>query len=367
MMRRALALAARGLGRTSPNPAVGAVLCGPRRQVLATGWHKRAGLDHAEVAALRRLGFRAPGATLYVTLEPCDHQGRTPPCSQAIVRSGVRRVVVAMIDPHPLVAGRGVRRLRAAGLRVEVGLLESEARRLNEAWLHWLELGRPLVLLKLAETLDGKIATRSGDSRWVSGPEARALVHRMRDRFDAVLVGAGTIRADDPRLTTRGIQGGRGGRDPVRVILDRNLTTPPGARALPAIILTGRAADRRREAALERAGATVVRTRSLKDGLRALGRAGICSLLVEGGGETAGALLEAGCVDRVVMFIAPRIAGGREAVPAVGGRGVNRMADAIALERVRLRRVGQDVMITGDVHGARGSQRARRARDARRR
>jgi diaminohydroxyphosphoribosylaminopyrimidine deaminase/5-amino-6-(5-phosphoribosylamino)uracil reductase len=264
-----------------------------------------------------------------------------------------------MQDPFPLVNGRGIRRLRAAGVRVDVGLLQDEARRLNEAWLHCLATGLPFVTLKLAETLDGKIATATGDSRWVSGPAARALVHEMRNRHDAVLVGAKTVIADDPQLTTRGVARGR---DAVRVILDGELRTPPRARALPAIILASPRADRRREAALLRAGATVLRVRDARVGLRALAARGIRSVLCEGGGETAASLLEAGCISRVAFFIAPRIAGGKAAVPSVGGRGVRTMEQATRLADVRLRRVGADVIIIGDVHGDRRGDRKNRAR-----
>jgi diaminohydroxyphosphoribosylaminopyrimidine deaminase/5-amino-6-(5-phosphoribosylamino)uracil reductase len=262
-----------------------------------------------------------------------------------------------MRDPFPLVDGRGIRRLEREGVDVAVGLLEEDATRLNEAWLHRLREKRPLVTLKLAQTLDGKIATRTGDSRWVSGKEARALVHRMRDRSDAILVGRRTIELDDPRLTTRGVPGGQ---DPIRVILDGELRTPVRARALPALIFCKPRADARRERALVRAGATVLRVRGALAAMNALAERGIASLLVEGGGETAGSLLEEGLVDRVVMFIAPRIAGGRAAVTAVGGTGVAHMSQAIPLSDVRLRRVGQDVIITGDVHGAGRSQRPRR-------
>ena len=359
MMQRALRLAGRGLGRTSPNPAVGAVVCDRRGRVIATGWHKKAGTDHGEVVALRKLGFRARGATLYVTLEPCAHHGKTPPCTEAVLRSGVKRVVVAMRDPFPLVDGRGIKQLRAAGVRVDVGLMEDEARALNRAWLHRLSCGRPFVTLKLAETLDGKIATRTGDSRWVSGPAARQLVHQMRNTHDAVLVGVKTVIADDPQLTTRGV---RGGRDPIRIILDRELRTPPNARALPAIILAGPRANAKRAAALVRQGATVLTMRNLAEGMRVLAKGGICSILCEGGGETAAALLEAGCVSRVVFVIAPKIAGGKQAVPSVGGQGAAMMKQAIELRDVRLRRVGPDVIITGDVHGNRRGDRKNRAR-----
>jgi diaminohydroxyphosphoribosylaminopyrimidine deaminase/5-amino-6-(5-phosphoribosylamino)uracil reductase len=357
LMRRALRLAARGLGRTSPNPVVGALVVQHGR-VLATGYHRRAGLDHAEVAALRKLGGRAPGADLYVTLEPCDHHGRTPPCTQTVIDAGVRRVFVGMRDPHPLVNGRGIARLRRAGLEVIVGVAEEECRRLNESFVCVHEHGRPFVAWKAAVTLDGRIATRRGDARWVTGAAARAIGHELRDTYDAILVGARTVSVDDPRLTTRL---GRGrGRDPVRVVVDGGLRTPPTARLLrsgsaaPTIIAGTRGAPSARQRRLVRAGAEVlmlpgrgaVRPRAL---LGALLRRGILSVLIEGGGETAAPFFAAGLVDKVVLFVAPKLLGG-DGVPAIGPLGLRRMEQAIRLEGLAYRRVGEDAMITGYVH-----------------
>jgi diaminohydroxyphosphoribosylaminopyrimidine deaminase/5-amino-6-(5-phosphoribosylamino)uracil reductase len=356
-MRRALRLAARGLGRTSPNPVVGAVVVKDGR-VLATGYHRRAGLEHAEVAALRRLGCRAAGADLYVTLEPCDHHGRTPPCSEAVIRAGVRRVVVGMRDPNPLVDGRGIRRLRRAGIAVEVGCCGAECRRVNEQFVCVQERGRPFVTWKAAVTLDGRIATRTGDSRWVTGAAARDLGHALRDTHDAILVGAGTVRVDDPLLTTRR----PGGRDPVRVVLDGRLTISPRARLLhsgspaPTLVACAQDAPAARARALGAAGAEVVRLpgrggRVAPAALLAalLGR-GLVSVLIEGGGETAAAFLEAGLVDKVVWFVAPKLVGGTGAVPALGGRGVARMADAIRLCDTTFRQIGEEIMVSGYVH-----------------
>jgi diaminohydroxyphosphoribosylaminopyrimidine deaminase / 5-amino-6-(5-phosphoribosylamino)uracil reductase len=356
-MRLALRQAARGLGRTSPNPVVGAVVVKAGR-VLAAGYHRRAGLDHAEVAALRRLGFRAPGADLYVTLEPCDHQGRTPPCTEAVIRAGVRRVVVAMRDPCKLVDGRGLARLRRAGIAVEVGVLAAEARRVAEHFVCAQERGRPFVTWKAAVTLDGRIATRTGDSRWVTGPGARGLGHQLRDTHDAILVGAGTVRVDDPLLTTRR----PGGRDPVRVVLDGRLTISPRARLLhsgsPAqtLVACTRDAPERRARALAAAGAEVLRLPGRGGRVRpqallaALLERGILSVLLEGGGEAAATFLEAGLVDKVVAIVAPKLVGGRAAVPMLGGRGVARMADAVELCDTTHRRRGQDLVVTGYVH-----------------
>ena len=356
-MRLALRQAVRGLGRTSPNPVVGAVVVKDGR-VLASGYHRRAGLDHAEVAALRRVGFRARGADLYVTLEPCDHQGRTPPCTEAVIRAGVRRVVVGMRDPCALVDGRGIRRLRRAGIAVEVGCLGAECRRVAEHFVCVQERGRPFVTWKAAVTLDGRIATRTGDSRWVTGARSRDLGHALRDTHDAILVGAGTVRVDDPLLTTRR----PGGRDPVRVVLDGRLTSSPRARLLhsgspaPTLVACSKNAPAARARALAAAGAEVLRLpgrggrvdpRAL---LAALLARGFQSVLIEGGGETAATFLEAGLVDKVVAIVAPKLVGGRGAVPMLAGRGVARMADAVELCDTTHRRSGADLVVTGYVH-----------------
>ncbi|HVP66349.1 MAG TPA: bifunctional diaminohydroxyphosphoribosylaminopyrimidine deaminase/5-amino-6-(5-phosphoribosylamino)uracil reductase RibD [Anaeromyxobacteraceae bacterium] len=362
--RMALALreARRGLGRTSPNPAVGAVLV-KGGKVVARGHHARAGSPHAEVVALRRAGARARGADLYTTLEPCDHWGRTPPCSVAIIEAGVRRVFVGSSDPNPLVNGRGLRRLRRAGVGVVTGVLRAECDRLNEAWFRFIVSGRPHVTLKAAVTLDGKIATRTGDSRWVTGTAARALVHRLRDRADAVLVGAGTALADDPRLSAR--LPGRAGRNPLRVVLDSRLGLPrtlrlfrrgSGGDTLVAYV-TGRPPGAPR-------GVEYVRFRGragkvdLGDLLRELARRNVTSLLVEGGGEVHRAFLAAGLVDRVLLFVAPKVVGG-DGIPWVGTPGVLRMADALALEDVDVRRVGGDILVSGRPAGSLASPRGR--------
>lgn len=357
-MRRALALAARARGRTSPNPLVGAVLVREGRAV-GEGFHRRAGGPHAEVEALRQAGDEACGATLYVTLEPCCHHGRTPPCTEALIRAGVRRVVAAMVDPDQRVCGRGLAALRAAGIRVEVGLLEEEARRLNEAYLALKLLGRPFITMKYAMTLDGRIATRQGDSRWVTGEVARRFVHRLRDRVDVIAVGVGTVLSDDPRLTARLP---RGGRDPIRLVIDSRARTPPDARVLqvrpesgaPTWIAVTAAAPARRLRALVAAGAEILCLPATAEGrvdlvalMEELGRRGVLHVLVEGGAAIHGALLAAGLVDQVLAFIAPKLAGGAGAPGPVGGPGVERMAGAYRLEGVKLRRLGGDWLIAG--------------------
>lgn len=352
-MRRALSLAARARGRTAPNPMVGAVIVSGG-QIVGEGWHRRAGEPHAEVFALRDAGEAARGATLYVTLEPCCHHGRTPPCAEAVLQAGIRRVVAAMQDPFPRVDGGGFQVLRAAGVAVEAGLLEREARELNRAFIRAVETGLPWVTLKMAMTLDGKIATRTGDSRWVTGEAARRHVHRLRDACDAVMVGIGTAKADDPQLTTRL----RGGRTPLRVVVDPRAELPPEgylartAAELPVLMAVGEDADTGR---LERLGVQVERVPAREGRLdldaflrRLVGR-GVHSVLCEGGAGLAGSLLERGLVDEVAWFIAPKLVGGAAAPGPIAGAGVERMAAAVPLEDVRTRRFGDDVAVFGRV------------------
>ena len=348
-MRLALREATKGLGRTSPNPAVGAVLVKNGR-VIARGHHARAGGPHAEVVALRAAAACAAGADLYTTLEPCNHWGKTPPCSLALVRAGVRRVFVGSRDPNPLVNGRGLARLRRAGVEVVTDVLREACDALGAHWFRYIRSGRPFVTLKAAITLDGKIATRTGDSRWVTGEAARQDVHRLRDRVDAVLVGAGTARADDPLLTTRLPRGK--GHDAIRVVLDTRLTLPPSLRLFHpespplTLVATGSREQRRFGPGVE-----IVRCRTqgkrvdLADLLHKLAERGITHLLVEGGAEVHQAFLAAGLVDRVVLYIAPKVLGGGK--DWLGADGPERMADALRLGGVEVRRVGEDLVVTG--------------------
>lgn len=354
-MARALALAARGLGRTHPNPPVGAVFVRGGR-VVGEGFHARAGAPHAEIEALRAAGGRVRGATLYVTLEPCVHHGRTPPCVDALRPLGLRRVVVASVDPDPRVRGRGIRALRRAGLRVDVGVGRRDADALLAGFRSRVLLGRPQVTLKLALTLDGRIAARGGDARWITGQAARRMAHALRNVSDAILVGAGTVRADDPRLTCRL----RGGQDPVRVILaGARLALPPRAHVLasggPATwIVAPSDADPRRVARLRRRGIDVILLPARRGRVpfaavaQALGRRGIGSLLVEGGAAVAAEALRSRTVDRMVLFMAPALLGG-DAVPAIAPLGIARVADAIRLSDVALARLGDDVVLEGRV------------------
>ncbi len=355
LMGRALRLAARG--RTSPNPQVGAVVAAGG-QVVGQGFHRRCGGPHAEIHALADAGERARGADLYVTLEPCNHQGRTPPCTEAILKAGIKRVFVGHRDPDPHVTGSGVERLRGHGVEVTVGVEAARCDRFYEAYDIHRTLGRPQVLLKAAMTLDGRVATRTGHSRWITGPEARREVHRLRDRLDAIMVGVGTVLADDPQLTTR-LRRGQG-RDPVRVIADSAARTPPGAKVIvhgstAPTIVAHIAAGAEAAAGLARPGVETWECRErdgrvdLADLLRRLGDRGIVTLLAEGGGELHWSLLEAGLADRVMLFVAPVIVGGKDAVPVVGGPGVERMPEAFAIEDPKIRRFGPDFAYEGRV------------------
>ena len=357
-MQRALDLARRAEGRTRPNPPVGAVVV--RNGVIAgEGFHPRAGEPHAEIFALRAAGEAARGSDLYVTLEPCSHQGRTGPCAEAVVAAGIARVFVGIQDPNPLVSGHGIARLQQAGIRVEVGILAAECRRLIAPFAKHITTGLPLVILKSALTLDGRSATASGDSRWITGEESRALVHRLRDRVDAIMVGIGTVLHDDPQLTCR-LPGG-GGRDPLRVIVDSGLQIPASAAVLsPAsaagtLIATTAAADAKKRRELEACGATV-QVCAERDGrvdlfdlLRRLGAIGIQSLLVEGGAVLNQALLGAGLVDRVMVFLAPKLLGGNDGKGMFSGSGVDTLAAAVHLQDVQVSRCGEDTLIEGEV------------------
>ncbi len=356
-MRRALELAERGRGLTSPNPMVGAVVVSDG-EIVGEGYHERAGGPHAEVVALAAAGARSRGATIYVTLEPCSYHGRTPPCARAVIDAGIRRVVAALVDPNPRVSGRGLDALRAAGVEVAETILTDHAERQNRAFVAAMRLGRPHVTLKAAMTLDGRIADRHGESKWITGDGARAAAHRLRSESDAIVVGVGTVLRDDPALTVRLERPWP--REPYRVVLDTRARTPVAARLIAAgtksraLVITGGDADPARIAALTAAGATVVPVGS-RDGrvdpraaLAALAEREVRAVLVEGGGEVHGAFVDAGLVDRVAVFIAPRLMGGREATPSIGGLGLS-LADALRLGALEVSRFGDDLLIEADV------------------
>jgi diaminohydroxyphosphoribosylaminopyrimidine deaminase / 5-amino-6-(5-phosphoribosylamino)uracil reductase len=363
MMTEALNLARLGEGTTSPNPMVGALVVSGGR-ILGRGFHKRPGTPHAEALALAAAGPAARGATLFVTLEPCDHWGRMPPCTQAIIAAGIARVVAAMEDPDAQVRGRGFQRLREAGVEVRVGVAADAARRLNEAYITHRTTGRPFVTCKWAMTLDGRIATRSGDARWISGPASRQLAHARRTAADAIVVGIGTVLRDDPQLTARDLPDGRRAeRQPARVVLDSTLRIPLSARVLApdgagVLIGTTSRAGRAARDRLEAAGAELI----VADGgdgrvdLRALflelGRRGKTSVLVEGGGIVHGACFDAGIVDKVLAFVAPLVVGGDGPAPA-GGRGVDCIAGAWRLTNVSSIALDEDVVVEGYVTAGR--------------
>jgi len=356
MMVRALELAERGLGRVEPNPAVGAVIT-RGETIVGEGHHPFFGGPHAEVNALRAAGDRARGATLYVTLEPCCHQGKTPPCTDAVISAGIERVVVAMQDPYPEVAGSGLARLREAGLKVEVGLCERRAMRLNAGYVKLHLRGQPFFIAKWAMTLDGKIATAAGDSKWISSAQSRELVHQVRDRVDAVMIGVRTAVRDDPLLTCRL----PGGRSPRRIVLDGRARLPLDSRLVttaaeaPLWVVCGDSAPSDRTDALERAGCRVVRMPENEHRVdvlslaRTLGAERLTHVLVEGGGEVLGSLFDARLVDRVMVFVAAKLLGGKEAPTAVGGAGVKFVEKAWTVTDVSVTHVGGDVLIEGDV------------------
>ncbi|MHC5615133.1 MAG: bifunctional diaminohydroxyphosphoribosylaminopyrimidine deaminase/5-amino-6-(5-phosphoribosylamino)uracil reductase RibD [Nostoc sp.] len=349
MMLRCLELARRALGRTSPNPLVGAVIV-KDGEIVGEGFHPRAGEPHAEVFALRAAGVGSRGATIYVNLEPCNHYGRTPPCSEGLIQAGVAKVVVGMLDPNPLVAGGGIARLRAAGIEVLVGVEESGCHQLNEAFVHRILYKRPLGILKYAMTLDGKIATTSGNSAWVTSQDARNEVHQLRAACDAIIVGGNTVRQDNPYLTSHQV----GVHNPLRVVMSRHLNLPESAHLwetadAPTLVLTEEAANPDFQELLLDKGVEVVKFTSLTPdkAMTYLYKRGFCSVLWECGGILAASAIAQGAVQKVLAFIAPKIIGGSIAPTPVGDLGFTTMTEALSLERVRWRVVGSDCLVEG--------------------
>jgi diaminohydroxyphosphoribosylaminopyrimidine deaminase/5-amino-6-(5-phosphoribosylamino)uracil reductase len=346
-------LAEKAAGRTSPNPIVGAVLV-RNGKVVGCGYHRYAGGDHAEIIALKRAGAKAKGATLYITLEPCSHHGRTPPCAEALIRAGIKEVVAGTRDPNPRVAGRGFRLLRRAGIRVRVGIQETECRALIEPFAKFITRQLPFVTLKLAATLDGKIASASGDARWISNEASRRLAHELRNRMDAVLVGAGTVGADDPQLTCRIPRG----RNPLRVVLDSKLRIPLSAKVLnlrdrqKTIIATTSEAPPAKARALEALGTRVWRLPASAAGvawgplLKKLAQEGIVSVMIEGGAAVAASALKEKIVDKLIFFYAPKILGG-DGRAMIEGLGIRRVRQAIAVKKLSVENIGGDLMVVG--------------------
>lgn len=365
-MHLALRLAAKGRGKTSPNPMVGAVVVRGSR-IVGRGYHHKAGEPHAEVLALRQAGNRARGATLYLNLEPCSHFGRTPPCTDTILQAGIRRVVTGMKDPNPLVAGKGIQRLRRAGVQVEVGILESECREMNAPFCKYITMGSPFVILKAACSLDGKIATHSGDSHWVSSEASRKRVHRLRMDVDAVMVGSGTVRRDDPLLTVR-LPGARVSCQPLRVVVDSRLGISLSCQLVRTagryrtLVATTKKASPAKIRKLQKAKVEVwtgqsdargrVRLSALAE---ELGRRGIVSVLLEGGATLNASAIREGIVDRILVFFAPKIVGGDKAPGFLGGNGVSRMRDAEPIKILKTGRVGPDIVVEGSLVSRRSS------------
>ncbi len=355
-MEIALELAARGKGYTSPNPMVGAVVVKDGK-IVGKGWHEKVGGPHAEVNAIDDAGEQATGSTIYVTLEPCNHQGRTPPCTGKILSAGIKHVVMAMKDPNPDVSGGGADFLIRNGVTVESGVCEADALRLNESFIKYINTKRPFVTLKCAATLDGRIATRTGDSKWVTGAAARKYVHELRHEMDAIMVGVNTVKADNPSLTTR--LEDKKGVDPIRIVLDSQLSIPENSKLLKmpsdsdTLIITGNSEVSSKRIAIEKAGAKVIDAQlkgnriDLDALMIQLGKMGITSLLIEGGAQVAASALQAKIADKINFFYAPKILGGDDGVPMCCGTGPELMADSIPVRDMIVRQFDDDIMIEG--------------------
>ena len=354
-MQMALELAEKGRGAVAPNPMVGAIIVKDGR-IIGSGYHEKIGEGHAEVNAFRSATEDVAGATIYVTLEPCSHFGKTPPCSDKIIEKKIGRVVIAALDPNPLVSGRGVKKLQAAGIEVITGVLAEESSRLNEIFMKYIVKKEPFVVMKAAMSLDGKIATRTGESQWITGPAARERVHQLRSALTGIMVGVQTVIMDDPQLTSRL----PGGKNPVRIIVDSTLCIPLEAKVLQnqdtakTIIATTERADRSKAARLEEAGIEILSVPANDDGrtdlkalMRALGERGIDSILLEGGATLNFAALQAGIVDKVQVYIAPKLIGGETAKTPVGGEGIEKLSQAFSVIELKASTVGEDILLEG--------------------
>ena len=354
-MLRALELASRG--KTTPNPMVGAVLV-KKGQIIAEGYHSYAGGPHAEVVALRKAGEKAKGADLYVTLEPCCHFGRTPPCTDAIIQSGVSRVFAGMKDPNKLVQGKGIRILKAAGIKVSAGMMKSDCEKLNEVFVKVMKTGMPFVTVKTAMSLDGKIATREGDSQWISGEESRDFVHELRNRNDAILVGTNTILKDNPQLTCRLKK--KQVSHPARIVLDQRNRIPLSSKVFAnsktqrVVYVYGSKLSTKREKLLKAKNIEVLKVKTLKSGfdlkqlMKLLAQKDLNSILIEGGGEINSSAFAAGIVDRVFAFISPILVGGQQAPSPIGGKGVNKITKAMRLKNMKVIQIGEDLMVEAE-------------------
>ncbi|MFZ6017213.1 MAG: bifunctional diaminohydroxyphosphoribosylaminopyrimidine deaminase/5-amino-6-(5-phosphoribosylamino)uracil reductase RibD [Nitrospirota bacterium] len=355
-IKRALTLAVKARGMTSPNPMVGAVIV-KNGKIISEDFHRKAGAPHAEALAIEKAGENVRGSTLYVSLEPCCHtEKRTPPCTNAIINAGIKKVIIGMMDPNPNVSGRGILELQNAGIKVRSGILEDEAKRLNETYIKYITTGKPFVILKVAMTLDGKIATPEGESKWITGEKAREIVHRLRSSVDGVMTAIGTVRADDPQLTARGrgVKGSRGQeiRSPKRIVIDPNLEIPINAKILqvpPETIIVTKIKNLKANN-LEKSSIKIIYFKEKLDLnwlMKRLGKMEITSVLIEGGSSLNAHALEDGIVDKLIFFVAPKIIGGEESFPAVGGRSFRRLEEAYHLKDIKIKRVGEDILIEG--------------------
>ena len=358
-MNLALDLARKSEGQTNPNPLVGAVIV-KSGKVVAKGYHEKAGLPHAEAIALNKAGTKARGADLYVNLEPCCHHGRTPPCTEAIISAGIKRVILGIRDPNRLVNGRGIRFLRKQGVEVVIGVLRRDCHKINEHFIKYITTGRPWVILKSAVSLDGKIATRTGDSKWITGSKARAYAHRLRSRVDAILVGAETVRMDDPQLTVRPKK--KGMRNPVRIIVSGKGSISTSAKIFNnahkerVIYVANASLPLIRKKKLQKIGVEVLLVKYKKKKvdlpllMDALGKIKITSIMIEGGSEISGNALKEKLVDKLIYFLAPKIIGGKNAPGPVGGQGISRIEDFIEVKEISIEKLGNDFVIEGNIY-----------------
>lgn len=350
-MNLAMKLALKAKGQTSPNPLVGALVVKNGR-IIGKGFHERAGLAHAEIIALNEASKKAKGATLYVTLEPCAHFGRTPPCVDAIIKSGIKEVIVGMVDPNPLNNGKGIRILKSSGIKVKAGFLEDKLRKTNEAFIKYINKRRPFITVKIAQSLDGKIATRTGDSKWITSDKSRTYAHRLRANYDAVIVGVNTVLRDNPSLNPWFSK-----KQPAKVIIDSQLSTPENANIFSGkakviiVTLPAKAGQEteNRKILTQKAVILEVREKSgqinLVDTMKRLAALGIMDIMVEGGGTLVGSLFDEGLVDKILFFISPRIIGGKDAISSVMGQGVTRIEKSLKLKDVKIRRLGEDLLV----------------------
>ncbi|HAP67262.1 MAG TPA: bifunctional diaminohydroxyphosphoribosylaminopyrimidine deaminase/5-amino-6-(5-phosphoribosylamino)uracil reductase RibD [Nitrospinae bacterium] len=361
-MKRAIDLALTAKGRTSPNPVVGAVII-KGGKIVGEGCHKKAGTPHAEVNAINSAGKNAKDGIMYVTLEPCCHKGRTPPCTKTIIKSGIKKIVIGMVDPNPIISGKGIEELNGAGIQVSTGLLEKECKRLNEVYIKYITSKKPFVLLKIAMSLDGKIATCKRESKWITSEPSRERVHNLRDEVDAVMVGIGTVLQDNPNLTVSLKRGNV--KNPIRIIVDSQLRIPMDSNIIKSasasrkaqkskvIIAATKKADAKKADILREKGINVIEIEeenkriNLPNLMEELGKMEITSIMIEGGSELNSAALESGIVDKVIFFIAPKIIGGKESVPAVGGRGFEKLSDSLNIRDVTVDRCGNDIVVEG--------------------